>query len=46
LEGKGLRQKCGHKWTARVDKEKKPLYCPLCKSPIWDKPPKKKERKK
>lgn len=28
--------RCGHKWIPREDK--KPVICPKCKSPYWDKP--------
>jgi predicted Zn-ribbon and HTH transcriptional regulator len=28
--------RCGHKWIQRV--ETKPVRCPVCKSPYWDKP--------
>jgi len=33
-------ERCKHKWDPR-DK-KKPIICPKCKSPYWDKPKKKK----
>jgi len=36
-------KRCGHKWHPR--KEEKPLICPKCKSPYWDRE-RKKERKK
>ncbi len=29
------KKKCGHEWTPR-DTEKKPGYCPKCKSRTWD----------
>lgn len=28
--------RCSHKWVPREDHEK-PLVCPKCKSPYWDK---------
>jgi DNA-directed RNA polymerase subunit RPC12/RpoP len=28
--------RCNHKWVPREDNEK-PLVCPRCKSPYWDK---------
>lgn len=29
-------ERCGNKWIPRTDK--KPLYCPACRSYYWDKP--------
>ena len=34
-------RRCGHKWIPR--KADRPVVCPECKSPWWDKP--KKEKK-
>ena len=28
-------ERCGHKWVPREGK-KKPVVCPKCKSPYWD----------
>lgn len=28
--------RCDHKWQPRI--ERKPLQCPQCKSPYWDRP--------
>lgn len=28
--------RCNHTWTKRT--EGKPVQCPVCKSPAWDKP--------
>lgn len=30
------RCRCGHEWVAR--QAERPLVCPKCKSPRWDKP--------
>ena len=39
---KGFRcLRCNHTWVPH-DITKKPITCPLCKSPFWDKPKKKK----
>ena len=32
--------RCGHEWVARK-KLVKPIICPKCKNPYWDKPKKK-----
>lgn len=32
----GCRCRCGHEWLSRNGE--RPLVCPLCKSPRWDKP--------
>lgn len=29
-------ERCGHIWVPR--NEEKPIVCPKCKSPYWDKP--------
>ncbi|MGI0082141.1 MAG: hypothetical protein ACREAF_00700 [Nitrosopumilaceae archaeon] len=29
-------ERCGHEWVPR--EEEKPLVCPKCKSPYWDRP--------
>ena len=29
-------ERCEHEWTPRIDI--KPIVCPKCKSPYWDKP--------
>lgn len=33
-------ERCGHEWLPRREKQE-PRVCPNCKSPYWDKPPKK-----
>jgi len=36
LKVKGYKcERCGHKWIPR--KKGKPVICPKCKSPYWDK---------
>jgi len=43
-------ERCSHEWLPRVTLEElksgkikeKPIICPKCKSPYWDKPKKKK----
>jgi hypothetical protein len=40
---RGCRCRCGHEWLPR-GADQRPLTCPKCKSPRWDKP-KKFERK-
>lgn len=37
-------ERCGHKWIPRRKEE--PKVCPLCKSPYWDKPRRRKIDKK
>lgn len=37
-------ERCGHEWIPR-NKEEKPIICPKCKSPYWDKPKKSKKGK-
>ncbi len=32
-------ERCEHEWVPRKKKEK-PIICPKCKSPYWDKPKK------
>jgi predicted Zn-ribbon and HTH transcriptional regulator len=27
--------RCGHEWQKRIEK---PVHCPKCKSPYWNKP--------
>ena len=38
----GCRCRCGHIWLPRVSAEtgdrERPLVCPRCKSPRWDRP--------
>lgn len=34
-------ERCKHKWVPREDK--KPLVCPKCKSPYWDRVRKKQQ---
>lgn len=29
-------ERCSHKWIPRI--KKKPIICPKCKSPYWNKP--------
>jgi len=41
--------RCGHgtgkqKWISRLYDGRKPLYCPVCKSPLWDTPRIEKEK--
>jgi predicted Zn-ribbon and HTH transcriptional regulator len=33
----GCRCRCGHEWLPR-EKGERPVTCPKCKSPRWDKP--------
>jgi predicted Zn-ribbon and HTH transcriptional regulator len=33
----GCRCRCGHEWVPRTPGER-PLVCPKCKSPRWDRP--------
>lgn len=33
----GCRCRCGHEWLPR-EKGERPMVCPKCKSPRWDKP--------
>lgn len=33
----GCRCRCGHEWLPRTPGER-PVTCPKCKSPRWDKP--------
>jgi predicted Zn-ribbon and HTH transcriptional regulator len=33
----GCRCRCGHEWLSR-EKGERPMVCPKCKSPRWDKP--------
>lgn len=35
-------ERCGHTWLPRI--ETKPVLCPKCKSPSWDKKRKLKEK--
>ena len=35
-------KRCGHKWVQRI--LTKPVLCPKCKSPYWDKDRKKKQK--
>jgi len=35
-----LCERCEHKWVPRINK--KPIICPKCKSPYWDRARKKK----
>jgi len=30
-------ERCSHEWVPRKKKEDKPVVCPKCKSPYWDK---------
>jgi len=39
-----LCERCKHKWVARNSEE--PRVCPRCKSPYWDRPRKKKIKRK
>ena len=40
IKTKGYKcERCGHEWAPR-NKEEKPLICPKCKSPYWNKPKK------
>jgi len=32
-------ERCGHDWITKT--REKPMVCPKCKSPYWDKPRKK-----
>jgi hypothetical protein len=38
----GCRCRCGHEWLPRVSPDtgerERPVVCPKCKSPRWDKP--------
>jgi len=36
-------ERCGHEWITRT--EEAPIVCPKCKSPYWDKPINKNNRK-
>jgi len=36
--------RCSHRWISRL-LNKKPVRCPKCQSPYWDKPRKNKEIK-
>lgn len=41
-------ERCGHTWISRINERKlnkKPLVCPLCKSPYWNIPRKNKKKK-
>ena len=38
-------ERCSHEWIPRNKKEN-PRVCPECKSPYWDKPRKKANKKK
>jgi predicted Zn-ribbon and HTH transcriptional regulator len=29
-------ERCGHEWVAKT--ERRPIICPKCKSPYWDRP--------
>lgn len=29
-------ERCGHEWVPRL--ETRPVVCPKCKSPFWDRP--------
>ncbi len=43
LKVKGFKcERCNHMWAPR-NKEEKPIICPKCKSPYWNRP-RKKER--
>ncbi len=37
-------ERCGHEWITRT--EESPVVCPKCKSPYWDKPLQKEDKKK
>ena len=37
-------ERCGHEWVPRNKKEN-PNVCPKCKSPYWDRPRKKADKK-
>jgi len=30
-------ERCSHEWIPRKNDEEKPIVCPKCKSPYWDK---------
>jgi len=30
-------ERCAHKWVPREKSKKRPVVCPKCKSPYWDK---------
>lgn len=46
LSVEGFRcERCEHEWIPR-NKEDEPAVCPKCKSPYWNKPRKKKIKKK
>lgn len=39
-------ERCGHTWVPRETTEGKPIICPSCKSPYWNKPRKPVTKKK
>lgn len=29
-------KRCGHRWSSKIQEGRKPVQCPRCHSPLWD----------